>query len=58
MLKTVSLKTCTRLNKRQKKINLTTNLKKKSLEPRDQIVETHENFMAINLKTYIKFINF
>ena len=35
MLKTVSLKRCTRLNKRQKKINLTTNLKKKSLEPRD-----------------------
>lgn len=55
MLKTVSLKRCTRLNKRQKKINLTTNLKKRaqSLE-----IEPHENFMAINLKTYIEFINF
>ena len=55
MLKNVYLKRCTRLNKRQKKINLTTNLKKRaqSLE-----IEPHENFMAINLKTYIEFINF
>lgn len=56
MLKTVSLKRCTRLNKRQKKINLTTNLKKKSLEPRDWTSWKFYGNKSENLHKIYKFL--